>query len=114
MRQWLLAFCVFPVTAFAAAPDGGQIFMHGNGNGALPCAACHGLQAQGNPATGAPRLANLPAAAIETYLALFANGDGGNATMQFIAQSLSPAETKAVAAYLANLPISARPASPTN
>lgn len=114
MRRWVLAFCLLPITGFAATPDGGQIFLHGNANGALPCAACHGAQAQGNPAIGAPRLASLPAAAIETYLALFANGQGGNATMQFIAQALSPAETKAVAAYLANLPISNPPASPTN
>jgi cytochrome c553 len=114
MRRWLLALWLLPAASFGATPDGGQIFMHGNANGALPCAACHGLQALGNPGIGAPRLAGLPAAATETYLALFAKGQGGNATMQFIAQALSPAETKAVAAYLASLPISNPPASPTN
>jgi cytochrome c553 len=114
MRWWVLALCVLPNTAFAAAPDGREIFLHGNSNGALPCAACHGAEAQGNPATGAPRLANLPATAIETYLALFARGEDGSATMQFIAQALSPAETQAVANYLANLPKSNSPASSTN
>ena len=114
MKRWVLALCLLPVAAFAAAPDGGQIFMHGNANGALPCAACHGPQAQGNPGIGAPRLAGLPAAAIETYLALFAKGQSGNATMQFIAQALSPAETKAVAAYLSSLPLAGPPASSTS
>ncbi len=113
-KHWVLALCLLPALANAAAPDGRDIFMHGNANGALPCAACHGAQAQGNAGIGAPRLAAIPAAAIETYLSLFANGQGGNATMQFIAQALSPAETKAVAAYLASLPIATPPASPTN
>jgi cytochrome c553 len=114
MRLWVLALCIVSTAALAAVPDGSNIFMHGNANGALPCAACHGAQAQGNPGIGAPRLAGMPAAAIETYLAMFANGQGGNATMQFIAQALSPAETKAVAAYLASLPIATPPANPTN
>jgi cytochrome c553 len=114
MRRLALALSLLPITALAAAPDGNQIFLHGNSNGALPCAACHGQSAQGNPSIGAPKLAGLPAAAIETYLALFANGQGGNATMQFIAQALSPAETKAVAAYLASLAPASPPAGPTN
>jgi len=97
-----------------AAPDGQQIFLHGNNNGALPCAACHGEKAQGNSATGAPKLAGLPAAAIASYLALFANGQGGNATMQYIAQALSPAETQAVADYLSSLPPANSPAGSTN
>ncbi len=115
MRRLVLAlWLLLPATGFAAAPEGRQIFLHGNNEGALPCAACHGLEAQGNSATGAPKLAGLPVSAIETYLALFAKGQGGNATMQFIAQALSPAETQAVAGYLANLPKSNSPASPTN
>jgi cytochrome c553 len=114
MRLWVLGLCLVSTLAVAATPDGGDIFMHGNANGAMPCAACHGLQAQGNPGIGAPRLAGLPAAATETYLALFAKGQGGNATMQYIAQALSPAEITAIAAYLASLPISTPPANPTN
>ncbi len=120
MRWLLLALCTLATLAtlatpaIAATPDGHEIFLHGNANGALPCAACHGEEAQGNSATGAPRLAALPASAIETYLALFANGQGGNATMQFIAQALSPDETKAVAEYIASLPPANSPAGPTN
>jgi cytochrome c553 len=97
-----LARLLFPAAALAAAPDGQQIALHGNDNGALPCAACHGVQGQGNAAIGAPRLAGLPAAQIETYLKQFASG-AGNATMQNIAQALSPAETAAVASYFAGL-----------
>ncbi len=114
MRRLALALCLLPTTALAAAPDGRQIFLHGNTNGALPCAACHGQNAEGNSATGAPKLAGLPATAIETYLALFASGQGGNATMQFIAQALSKPETLAVAAYLSSLPTTNSPASSTN
>jgi cytochrome c553 len=114
VRRLLLALCILPAPAIAAPPDGHQIFLHGNANGALPCAACHGENAQGNDAIGAPKLAGLPAAAIESYLALFANGQSGTATMQFIAQALSPAETKAVAAYISSLPPENSPAGPTN
>lgn len=95
---WLL-----PVAALAA-PDGKTIFLHGNDTGAMPCAACHGIQGQGNPSTGAPRLAGLPSSAIVAALAQFANGEGGNATMQAIAGALSKQEVAAVAQYLSSLP----------
>jgi cytochrome c553 len=88
----------------AAAPDGQQIALHGNGNGALPCAACHGVHGQGNVAMGAPALAGLPAGAIEAALAQYKAGHGGTALMQRIAASLSPAETASVAAYFSGLP----------
>ena len=88
----------------ATAPDGKAIFLHGNNNGALPCAACHGVGAKGNSSIGAPELAGLPEGVITSALANFANGGGGNADMQFIAQALSPAETAAVAQYLSSLP----------
>ncbi len=88
----------------AAAPDGRQIALHGNGNGALPCAACHGVLGQGNVSIGAPALAGLPAGAIEAVLAQYKAGQGGNALMRSIARALSPAETQAVAAYFGSLP----------
>jgi cytochrome c553 len=103
MKRLVLVFILLPAAVFAAAPDGGQIFLHGNANGAMPCAACHGMNAEGNSATGAPKLAGLPAGVISSDLAQFANGEGGSATMQFIAQALSPAEANAVAQYLASL-----------
>ncbi len=99
----LLPLLFLPALALAATPDGKSIAQHGNDNGALPCAACHGVQGQGNDSIGAPRLAGLPATEIETDLAHFAAGDGGNATMQYIAKALSPAETQAVATYFASL-----------
>jgi cytochrome c553 len=100
----MFLFCLLPSAALAAATDGKSIVLHGNNNGAMPCAACHGVNGQGNNSIGAPKLAGLPATAIESYLAQFANGEGGNATMQYIAQALSPAETQAVAEYLSSLP----------
>ena len=103
MKRLILVFTLLPAAAFAAAPDGRQIFLHGNANGAMPCAACHGIGAEGNSATGAPKLAGLPAGVISSDLAQFANGQGGSATMRFIAQALSPAEAQAVAQYLSSL-----------
>jgi cytochrome c553 len=101
MTRLILPFLLLPCAALAAAPDGRQIALHGNDNGALPCAACHGAAGQGNTSIGAPKLAGLPVTVIETYLKQFAAGNGGNATMQYIAAALSPAETQAVAAYFA-------------
>jgi len=100
----LFPLLLLPTLALAGTPDGKSIALHGNDNGALPCAACHGLQGLGNSSIGAPRLAGLPAPVIESYLARFAAGQGGNALMQHIASALSPAETQAVAAYFATLP----------
>jgi cytochrome c553 len=99
----VLLACLLPGAALASAPDGRQIALHGNANGALPCAACHGMQGQGNASIGAPKLAGLPASVIEGYLKQFAAGNGGNAVMQGIAQALSPAETVAVATYFAGV-----------
>jgi cytochrome c553 len=88
----------------AAAPDGRQIVLHGNADGALPCAACHGVNGRGNPPKGAPAQAGLPAGSIEAVLAQYKAGQGGNAIMQSIARALSPAETVAVANYFSALP----------
>ncbi len=93
----------FTAPALAESPNGQQIFLHGDGAGAMPCAACHGVNAGGNTSIGAPKLAGLPEGVIKSALAHFANGEGGNASMQYIAQALSPAETDAVAGYLSSL-----------
>jgi cytochrome c553 len=98
-----VALLLVPLAALASAPDGKSIVLHGNDNGAMPCAACHGVNGEGNASIGAPKLAGLPAGMIESALKQFAGGEGGNATMQYIAQSLSPAETAAVAAYFSSL-----------
>jgi len=93
-----------PLAAQAATPDGKTIALHGNDNGAMPCAACHGATGAGNTSIGAPALAGLPASVLEAALHRFAGGNGGNATMQYIAQALNPADTAAVADYFASLP----------
>lgn len=113
MRVWLTALLLLPLVlpglvqsglAWAAAPSGEQIVLHGNGNGAMPCAACHGADGAGKPSTGAPALAGLPAGTIIAALARMAKGQGGTPLMQSIAAALSPAEAQAVAAYFAGLP----------
>jgi cytochrome c553 len=103
MRVLAVFLVLLPGLAAASAPDGQQIVLHGNDNGAMPCAACHGANGAGNSSIGAPALAGMPAAEIEGWLKNFASGNGGNATMQYIAQALSPAETAAVADYFAGL-----------
>ena len=108
MKRLVFALALLPAAASATPPDnlslqGQQIVLHGNQNGAMPCAACHGANGAGNPSIGAPALAGLPAGVIEEDLKQFAAGDGGNATMQYIAQALSPDETKAVAGYFSGL-----------
>ncbi len=94
---------LLPGLALAQTPDGRQIALHGNGNGALPCAACHGVNGQGNASIGAPRLAGLPAAVIVGALQGFAKGDGGNAMMQSIARGLCAAEMRAAGGYFSKL-----------
>ena len=103
MRLLLPVLVLLPGLAWAA-PDGRDIVLHGNDNGALPCAACHGANGAGNPATGAPALAGLPAGVITSALADMAKGQSGTPLMQSIAQALSPAEVSAVAVYFAGLP----------
>lgn len=104
MRFWLLVLLLLPGLAWAGAPSGEQIVLHGNNNGALPCAACHGANGAGKPSTGAPALAGLPAGVITAALARMAKGQSGTPLMQSIAAALSPAEAQAVAAYFAGLP----------
>jgi cytochrome c553 len=104
VKRIILVLCLMPRLAAAdPAADGKQIVLHGNANGAMPCAACHGADGAGNPAMGVPALAGLPATAITAYLKNFAAGAGGNMTMPYIAQALSPAETVDVATYFAGL-----------
>jgi len=103
LRLLLPVLVLLPGLAWAS-PDGRDIVLHGNDNGALPCAACHGANGAGNPATGAPALAGLPAGVITAALADMAKGQSGTPMMQSIAAALSPAETLAVAAYFAGLP----------
>lgn len=99
----LLLLLLPPSAALADTAAGQNLAMHGNDNGAPPCAACHGMNGGGNAAIGAPALAGLSVPVIKTLLGQFAAGQGGNAVMQGIAKSLSPDEISAVAAYYAGL-----------
>ena len=92
----------------AAAPEGPHIVLHGNGNGALPCAACHGANGAGKPSTGAPALAGKSASSIVAALNTMAAGQGNNPLMNSIASALTTQERQAVAAYFSSLP---KPAS---
>ncbi|MCU4161378.1 cytochrome c [Acidiphilium sp. AL] len=88
----------------AAASDGASLVAHGNSHGILPCAACHGADLKGNAATGAGRLIGNPASQTRASLRRIA-GDAsrGNYAMHDIARSMTPAERRAIAAYLATL-----------
>ncbi|MDE1897148.1 MAG: c-type cytochrome [Rhodospirillales bacterium] len=92
----------------AAAPEGKQIVLHGNSNGAMPCAACHGVNGQGNASIGAPALAGRPAAAIVSALNNLASSQGSG-PMPAIAKALTPQERQDVAAYFAGLAVGILP-----
>ena len=105
MKRHTIPFLALSALALmAAAPDGKTIALNGNGNGATSCAACHGSSFQGNPAIHAPALAGLSAPFILTRLAHYKSPAGHNAMMKAEASALSPAESEAVASYLATLP----------
>ena len=78
------------------------------------CVACHGARGEGVAASGAPAIAGLDAAYLERQLQAFAGsargtkpGDTFGAAMRASATTLlaSDAERKAVAAYVAALPV---------
>lgn len=101
----------------AAAPggdlsQGAAILRHGTASEAVPCMACHGERLQGNASIGAPALAGLPERQTLAALAAIAAGKKGhNFIMRNIAHSMTQAERKAVAAYLATLGKEKEPAS---
>lgn len=80
------------------------------------CRTCHGPSGEGNPAIGAPRIADLPPAYAERQLENFASGKRFNTLMTPIAKSLSAQDRTAVADFYAppHKPSSApgRPSSP--
>ncbi len=77
-----------------------------------PCAACHGADAQGNPALNAPALAGQGSAYLERQLRYFKSGIRGTdprdipgAQMKPMATSLSDQEVAGLATWLADLPV---------
>jgi cytochrome c553 len=67
------------------------------------CAGCHGAQGEGNPQTGAPRIAGQPVAYLQRQLDAYADGRRDNAVMSPIAKQLSPDQRAALASHYADV-----------
>jgi cytochrome c553 len=100
---------LFAATGVAAqtTPDAAVIASKGNGQGAPPCASCHGDDGGGQAASGFPRLAGLDPAYFQAQLASLANGSRENAIMKPIAKALSKDEGEALATYYSKMPLPA-------
>lgn len=100
-----------PVQARGAPSEGQRLY-------AL-CATCHGDHGQGDPGQGAPNIGGLDAAYVERQLHAFGQGSRGSKAeddyglrMRAAAQALPEADRrKAVAAYVAALPLTPAPVS---
>lgn len=101
-RIWPLALLLLGAAA-PGSPNGKEIALHGNGNGAMPCAACHMPDGAGNPAIGAPALAGKDASKLLADLNRLAASQGSG-MMPGIAAALSPDERQAVSTYFSTLP----------
>lgn len=99
------ATLVFTSSVLMAAPSGESIAKKGNGNGAPPCASCHGDKGQGDPAAGNPYLAGQSASYLTKQLKDYASKQRSNSVMQPMASALSADEIKSVASYYAHLPL---------
>lgn len=111
----LIAMASSIVAWQAQAGDAAAIASRGNGRGAAPCVACHGVDGAGQAQAGNPRLAGLDAAYLEKQLDDFASGTRGSAVMQPNASALSTDERHALALYYSKLPLPpalATPATP--
>jgi len=95
-----------PANIRADIASGELIFNEGKGD-ASACMGCHGMNALGNDAMGAPRLANLGQVYIVKQLANFANNErtpeGMGAVMNGVGMALSEQDRRDVAAYLDSL-----------
>jgi cytochrome c553 len=91
---WLMA-----TSTVSLAVDGRTLAMNGNGTGALPCSVCHGVQGEGQPQAGFPRLDGLNSVYIWQQLNDFADGKRSNDIMRPIASALSADERQAVASF---------------
>ncbi|HWU77800.1 MAG TPA: c-type cytochrome [Rhodanobacter sp.] len=94
------------------AVDAAAITRQGNGKGAAPCMACHGVDGRGQAAAGNPRLAGLDAAYLQKQLEDFASGVRDSAVMKPTATALSADERHALALYYSTLPLPADLATP--
>ena len=108
----MMMILALPITS-AHATDAAAITTQGNGNGAAPCMACHGVDGGGQVAAGNPRLAGLDAAYLQKQLDDFADSSRSSPVMQATATALSEDERQALASYYSKLPIPAALARPT-
>jgi cytochrome c553 len=102
---WLAA-----LPLLACATDAQMITTQGNGKGAAPCMACHGVDGGGVAGSGNPRLAGLNAAYLQKQLDDFASGSRTSPMMQATARALSEDERQALAIYYSKQPIAPVPA----
>ncbi len=96
----------------ALATDAATITRQGNGRGAAPCMACHGVDGAGRASAGYPRLAGLDAAYLQKQLEDFASGSRSNPVMQVSASALDADERRALARYYSRLPLPPALAAP--
>lgn len=109
--SWLIAAVAVLVSGTASAAgvniaNGKTIFTQGKGD-AQPCVTCHGDNAQGNDAMGAPRLANIGYGYVVKQLTNFAEDKrtptGLGVVMNGFAKALSEQDRRDVAAYVNSL-----------
>ena len=100
----LLVATALPVGAVHAV-DAAAITTQGNGKGAAPCMACHGVDGGGQASAGNPRLAGLDAAYLQKQLDDFASGTRMSSVMQATATALSEDERAALATYYSKLSV---------
>lgn len=109
----VLLFVGANLSSVAGADSGTTLALEGNARGATACAGCHGADGAGNAAAGFPRLAGLDAGYLHKQLRDFQNGSRKNTVMEPIANALSDAEARAVAAYYASRTPTVAAAPPT-
>lgn len=108
MRQLSGLLVVWAVCAqgpvWADVVERGQtIAQQGNGQGAIACMTCHGLQGEGNMTAAFPRLAGLPAGYLSKQLHDYREGSRQNPVMQPFASALNDEDIRAVASYYESL-----------
>ncbi|HEY0197418.1 MAG TPA: c-type cytochrome [Rhodanobacter sp.] len=102
---WCLAVAAaLPITG-ARASDAATIARQGNGKGAAPCLACHGMDGGGQSASGNPRLAGLDAGYLRKQLDDFTSGTRASPVMGATAGALGDDERQALATYYSKLPV---------
>jgi cytochrome c553 len=115
-RLWFgmgVAFVTALPVGAVHAVDAAAITTQGNGKGAAPCVACHGVDGGGQASAGNPRLAGLEAAYLQKQLDDFASSTRASPVMQATAAALGADERAALAAYYSKLPIPPAFAKPT-